>query len=139
MKKMTQEELELLSYTDLTEIILKENNDEMTTQEIFQKICDIMGFDDIEYTKKIGDYFTSLTTDKRFVLLDNGKWDLKEKHSIKVIVDDDDEIEEIEEDIVPEEENEDIDSIIEDDELDDLDDDMEDLAIVEEEELDEEN
>ena len=46
---------------------------------------------------KIGDYYTSLTTDKRFILVD-GLWDLRKRHtSDKIIVDsmEDDDMENI--------------------------------------------
>ena len=39
LKEMTKEELEGLSYTDLTEMILKENKKAMNTPSIFKKIC----------------------------------------------------------------------------------------------------
>lgn len=123
LKNMPKEELELMSYTDLTEKLLKENKKTMNTPTIFRKICDLLGYSDDEYTSKIGDYYTSLTIDKRFVLLDNNEWDLRDHHSINLSLeddDDDDEIldeEEIEEE--PESEEEDnIDEINTDEELD---------------------
>lgn len=144
IKDMKQEDLELLSYTDLTELILKESNKGMTTPQIFKEICSILGLTDEEYAAKIGDYYTSLTTDKRFIFLDNeAEWDLRDRHVIKIIVADDDEedaleeTEEEEEEIIEEVEEEDIDSVIDDD-LDDDDDDMEELSIVSDDELEEE-
>ena len=86
----------------------------------------------------IGDFYTTLTTDKRFLLVD-GSWDLKEFHSVKLIVDDEDEEEEQEEEEVAEE-TEDEAVISDADDYDDVDDDMddlEDLAIVSEDELEE--
>ena len=44
-----------------------------------------------EYSEKIGDFYTSLTTDKRFILLDTAEWDLKDKHKVEIILDEDDE------------------------------------------------
>ena len=38
LKQMSKEELELLSYTDLTYMILKENKKSMNTPTIFKKI-----------------------------------------------------------------------------------------------------
>ena len=69
LDSMTQEELELLSYTDLTELILKENNGAMNTAAIFKKISALVSLTDEEYASKIGDFYTSLTTDKRFIFL----------------------------------------------------------------------
>ena len=103
LKKMTKEELELLSYTDLTEMILEENKKAMNTPTIFRTICDLLELSDSDYTNKIGDFYTSLTTDKRFLFLeDSAEWDLKDRHVIDIVVTDDDEEEEIE----PEEEEE---------------------------------
>ncbi len=141
LKNMKLEELEILSYADLTELILKEENKTFTTPVIFRKICDLLGYTDEEYTDKIGDYYTSLSTDKRFVFLDNNEWDLREKTPVAIVLDDDeDEEEEIEEDDeeeVTDEYEEDIDSAIDDEELDDNDEELDDLAILTDEELEE--
>lgn len=140
LKNMTKEELELLSYTDLTYMLLKENKKTMNTPTIFREICNMLGFTDDEYTSKIGDFYTSLTTDKRFLLLDSAEWDLREKHSVQLLMDEEDEDEELEdsdEDTAEEESETEEDMDISDDTLDDVDDDIEDLAIVDED--DEEN
>ena len=142
LKEMSKVELEGLSYTDLTEMILKENKKAMNTPSIFKKICELLELGEDEYTNQIGDYYTSLTTDKRFILLDSAEWDLKDKHKVKIDLEleaeDDDEVfdeEETEEEEVEEAEDESIE--ITDDEI-DLDDDMEDLTIVDDESLEEE-
>lgn len=144
LKDMTKEELEVLSYTDLTYMLLKENKKTMTTPAIFKMICELLDYSDEDYTSKIGDYYTSLTIDKRFVLLDNAEWDIRDNHKIEIVVDDDED--DIEESDESEEENEDeseeseedeeIDSM--DDDLDDIDDDLDDLAIVDDDETEEE-
>ncbi len=145
LKKMTKEELEALSYEDLAFIILKENKKNMNTAKIFKKICELLELSDGEYEEKIGDFYTSLTTDKRFILLEDATWDLREKHSVKISYDEDDEEdEEIEEETSDEEEEiseeEDIETALDDEDIpDDDDDDMDDLSIVEEDEELEEN
>ncbi len=142
IKDMKKEDLEVLSYTDLTEMILKENKRSMNTASIFREICSLLELDDSEYSNKIGDYYTSLTTDKRFILLDNAEWDLRDKHKINIVIDeDDDEDEEFEEeDETLESDNSEDESVeITDDEVDlDDEDDLDDLSIVGEEEIDEE-
>jgi DNA-directed RNA polymerase, delta subunit len=142
LKTMKKEDLELLSYTDLTQMILTENKKPMNTPAIFRKICDLLELTDSDYTNKIGDFYTSLTTDKRFLLLDSAEWDLKDRHVVAVIVaddDDDDSIDSIDEDEEEIEEEiddkeEDIDIVNEDDDLED-DDDLDDLVIIDEDEL----
>ena len=146
LKNMKKEELEVLSYTDLTEMILKENKKSMNTASIFKKICSLLELSDEDYTNKIGDYYTSLTTDKRFLLLDNAEWDLRDKHKVEIVLDEDDEDdeyldEEAEEDEEVEEDDENVDESVEitDDEVDlDEDDDLEDLTIVDDENLEDE-
>ena len=142
IKEMSKEELEGLSYTDLTEMILKENKKSMNTPSIFKKICELLELSEEDYTNQIGDYYTSLTTDKRFILLDTAEWDLKNNHKVKIELDIDDEEdeesfdeEELDDDELEEVEDESIE--ITDDEI-DLDDDMEDLTIVDDDELEEE-
>ena len=87
LKNMKKEELEVLSYTDLTEMILKENKKSMNTASIFKTICELLELSEEDYTNKIGDYYTSLTTDKRFILLENAEWDLKDKHKVEIVLD----------------------------------------------------
>ena len=121
-------------------MLLKENKKKMNTPQIFKFICELLDYSDDDYTAKIGDFYTSLTTDKRFVLLDNVDWDLREHRKVELVMDDDEEDEidmDSEEEEIDEEESEDpdLDSNLDED----LEDDIDDLAIVDEEELDEEN
>ena len=88
ISKMTKEELEVLSYADLTELILKEGKKGLKTPDVFKKICKLLELTDEEYNNQIGDYYTSLTNDKRFIFL-NGVWDLKERHTSNIIMDND--------------------------------------------------
>ena len=91
LKDMSKQELEVLSYTDLTEMLLKENKKAMNTPSIFKKICELLELGEQDYTNQIGDYYTSLTTDKRFILLDTAEWDLKDKHKVEIDLSTDDE------------------------------------------------
>ena len=148
LKDMNITELKAMSYTDIAYMILKEEKKKINTPKLFKKICDLLEYTDEEYETKIGDFYTSLTTDCRFIILDTAEWDLKDKHIVKETVDEDDDeeaeisIEEIEEEEESEEEVTDeldedsIDNI--DDEIDDdIDDDMEDLKDIEEDEEEE--
>jgi len=139
LKDMSKEELELLSYTDLTNLILTENKTSMNTPTIFKKICDLLGYTEEEYMDKIGDYYTSLTIDKRFVLLENHEWDLREKHAVELVIDDDEEDESLEDDSEEEVEENDEEEISSEDEL-DTDDDLDDLTVIsDDDEEDEDN
>ncbi len=144
LKDMHIEELELMSYTDMTYMILKENNKAMNTPTIFREICNLLDYTEEEYVAKIGDYYTSLTLDKRFVLLENNEWDIRDRHSVELVMDDDDAM-----DADAEEENgDDFEEEVDEDEIDNLDEivdddldtsDIDDLEIVTDEELDEDN
>ncbi len=143
LSEMRPNELELMSYADLTYAILKEGKKPMNTAAIFHKICDLLELSEDEFSSKIGDYYTSLTLDKRFVLLDNNEWDIRDNHSIKIELDEEEDEEEIEEEEVEEEteeEVEDNDTIYDDEnDITDDDDDIDDLSILNEDEMDEEN
>ena len=140
---MTKEELELLSYTDIAAMYLKENKTTKNTAELFKEVCNLLELSDDEYAEQIADLFQSLTTSKDFILLDSGNWDLKANHSVKVVIDD------IDEDVTDEENEEDDenDDETEPDDLDAIDDesyisdddndDLADLTIVNEDELEE--
>ncbi|MBO5376157.1 MAG: DNA-directed RNA polymerase subunit delta [Bacilli bacterium] len=139
--KLKKEDLELLSYKDITNMLLEEKG-AMNTADLFKKITTLLELPSSAFEKKIGDYYTTLTTDKRFLLLEDGKWDLRNRHtSDKVIIptdqDDEDEEEELE---VKEEQEEDMtddydSTVSDDDDFDDGDDDLKDLVVLDEEEL----
>ena len=140
MKKYKKEELELLSNKDITNLLLEEKGKQKTA-DLFKKIIKLLELPESTFDQKIGDYYTSLTTDKRFILLEDGKWDLRSRHTsdkvIKVMDEDDEEEEETEEEL--EEETVDYDSIDSDeDDLDDDDDDLKDLVILDEDEMESE-
>ena len=135
LKDINKTDLEQMSYADLSYIILKENKKPMNTPSIFRKICDLLEYTDEEYSNKIGDFYTSLTTDKRFLFLDSSEWDLRENNIVKMEVEEDEELDEEEiedEEEVEETEEEDIDSDSLDDDLDDDDD----LSIISENDID---
>ena len=145
-------DLELMSYTDIAYEILSEDKKQYNTPNLFKEVCKLLGLTDEEFEEKIGDFFTALSTDKRFIFIDSVNWDLKENHVVKVVVDDgeEDEVhEEIDADDNDEDEEEidddsdnDIEEDIEDDysdeAIDDVsEDDLEDLTILDEDDLDE--
>ena len=72
LSKMSKENLELLSYTKIAEMYLKENKKTMNTAELFKEVCKLLELSDEEYQDKIADFFESLTTSKDFILLSDG-------------------------------------------------------------------
>lgn len=142
LKDMQLEELELLSHADITYLILQETKKSMPTIELFKKICELLDYSESEFESKIGDYYMSLTTDKRFTMLKNNEWDLRDNHSVEIVMDEDED--EDDEQIFEEDEDEEIfeeedeETIIDDDETldDDIDDDIDDLTIIDDEDID---
>lgn len=139
LSKMTKEELELLSYTSIAKLYLEENKQAMNTADLFKEVCKLLELSDRVYQDKIADFFQSMTTSKDFILLEDGKWDLKINHkSKKIDMDDLYEEKEEDEDIEVEEddnlnEEDEYNSI--DDEDDYAEDDLSDLTILGEDEL----
>lgn len=144
IKDLSKDELELFSHKDLTNMLLTEKGP-MNTAELFKEITTLLELPNSVYENKIGDYYTTLTTDKRFIMLDDGKWDLRDNHtSDKVVVisdtdedEEEEEDEELKEDSELEDENtDDFDAARVDEEFDDsTDDDLKDLVILDEDEL----
>ena len=139
IKNMTKEDLELLSNKDITNLLLEEKG-KQTTPDLFKKIIKLLELPESTFDQKIGDYYTSLTTDKRFILLEDGTWDLRSRHTsdkiIKVDEDEDEDIEEIEEEVDEEEETDDFDSIdSDDDDIDSGDYDLIYLVVLDEDEI----
>lgn len=145
LNKMTKEELELMPYTEIAALYLEENKKTMNTADLFKEVCNLLELSESVYVDKIADFFGSLTTSKEFILLEDGSWDLKSNHSVKVNMDEiyeekedleeseEEELEEIEEDTEPD----DLDAIDDDNYIEDDDDDLADLTIIDDEELEE--
>lgn len=139
VRDMNKDDLELLSNKDITNLLLEEKGCQ-NTAELFQQIIKLLDLPKSTFDNKIGDYFTSLTTDKRFLMLEDGTWDLRSRHNaskIVKIIEEDDELEEVgnDEDINGDDvEDFDLDSDDEDS-YDDTDDDLKDLVVLDEDEL----
>ena len=136
-------ELELMSYTDIAYEIIKEDKKKYNTPKLFKEVCKLLQLSEEEMMEKIGDFFTALTTDGRFILINSTNWDLKENHVVKVVVDDGDEEEvevDSEENELNDEDNQDLEDDYSDEAVDDSSDDeedMKDLTIVDEEDIEE--
>ena len=141
LKKMSKDELELMSNKDITYLLLEESSKPINTLNLFKKIAKLLELPESTIDSKIADYYTALATDKRFIMLEDGSWDLRSRHtSDKVIkITDEDDEEDIEEN--EEEENE---EDIEEDNYDDAEDEdydedtneeLKDLVVIDEDEL----
>ena len=143
LKEKTIEELEQMSYTDIAYEVIKEKGKKFNTPNLFKEVCKLLKLSDADFEEKIGDFFTALTTDGRFILINSSLWDLKENHKANIVVDDEEEetedvekTEEDEDDVV----SDDLEDDYSDEATDDSDndeDDFNDLTIIDEEDLDE--
>lgn len=141
MKKinLTEEELATMSYDDVAYLILENNQKKMKIQDLFKEVIKVMNLDDSAFEEHLADFFELLSTDKRFIMVEKGYWDLKINHSTKLIIDDEDDDEEILDEVEEsdEEEEEQEETINYDEELvddDDTEDDLKDLVILDENE-----
>ena len=142
LKKMTKEELEALSYTELAEMVLTEKKTKMKIVDVFREICKLLELSDAVFENQVADFFQLISTDKNFIVLDKGYCDLRKKHAPKVTIEEveddtlDNEELEADEDAVIEEETDEEDDIFydassDDDDVDtDDDDDLEDFMVV---------
>lgn len=142
LKGIKKDELETMSNKDIACLILEESKRKLNTADLFKKIMKLLDLPESTFESKIADFYTALSTDKRFILLDNGKWDLRSNHTsdkiIKVSIDEDEDEdedateeekqeEEIEEDNYDDREDEDYD--------DDTNEELKDLVIIDENEI----
>ena len=126
-----------MPFDDIAYIILKEKGKKMKITDIFRIICDTLNLGDAAYENQIGDLFSLLATEKRFIQLEKGYWDLRENHTLEISIKEledelDDEIENVDEKDAEENEDENYYDELEDSDDDKEDDDYKDLVIVDE-------
>ena len=130
---LTEEEIASMSYDDVAYLILEKNQSKMKIQDLFKEVIKTMNLGENAFEEHLADFFELLSTDKRFIMVDKGFWDLKINHSTKLVIEDEDDDDEIieEEPIVETEEEEE--TINYDEEIlddDDAEDDLKDLVIM---------
>jgi DNA-directed RNA polymerase subunit delta len=146
LKKMKKEELEQLTNKEITKLIIQDAKKPQTIADLFKKIISLLELPESTFENKIAEYYTQISTDKDFILLDNGKLDLRVNHKSSSNIDEDEEDDEDleEEDNVSQSDME----MSEEDNYDDTDDaysddstdeDLKDLVIIDEDELELDN
>ncbi len=137
LKDIPREELEMMGYAELAEIVLNDKKKKMKIADIFKEICKALGLTDQEYEDRISEFFEVVSTNKLFTILPQGYCDLNKRHNTKVVMDDEDDLQ-LDEEIESEEEieNEEEDEIFYDENEDDdvADDDLQDFVVVDEDE-----
>lgn len=142
LKQIPKEELELMGYDDIALLILQESGKKMKLRDIFAKVINVLGLPEETIDEELMEFFELMSTNKKFVMLDKGYWDLQSRHKLDLVFDmeeDDEELENEEEDNIEEETDEDDDIFYDkDDETDDVaEDDLADLVVVDD--IDESN
>ena len=142
LKQIPKEELELMGYDDIALLILQESGKKMKLRDIFAKVINVLGLPEETKDEELMEFFELMSTNKKFVMLDKGYWDLQSRHKLDLVFDmeeDDEELENEEEDNIEEETEEDDDIFYDkDDETDDVaEDDLADLVVVDD--IDESN
>lgn len=95
MKKSELKELPRLEIA----IELLKKKPKQNTAEIFKQICSLLDKSDKFFEDEVAQFFTELTVNKRFIILEDGTWDLKENNAAKPIKFEDDEDEDEDDDI----------------------------------------
>lgn len=132
LNEISKEELELMGYDDIALLVLQENGQKMKLRDIFEKVCSVLELSSDTVDNQIMDFFEQLSINKKFIMLDNGYWDLQTRHNFDLVVDEDEEVIEEEKDTI-EEDIEDEEDIFYDkeEETDDVEeDDLADLVVV---------
>ena len=84
LKNIPLEELETMPLSDIAYIVLKEKDKKMKTIDLFKIVSGALNYTEKEFEDKIADFFALLATEKRFIQLDGGYWDLTENHTSKI-------------------------------------------------------
>ena len=135
--KLSKEELLSMSYDDVAYIILENNKKKMKIQDLFKEVIKIMNLPESVFEEHLADFFELLSTDKRFIMVEKGYWDLRINQKTKVIIDEEDEEEIIEDTAELEEDEEDEEEINYEEEIlddDETEDDLKELVIMDENE-----
>lgn len=142
VRALKREELDSLSSKDVAYMVMEGSKRKLNTADLFKKVISLMELPEDTFEKKVADFYTSLSTDKRFILLENGKWDLRNNHTsdkiIKVSDEDEEEDEELEEIAEKEDdslEEDNYDDTEDEDYDDDTNEELKDLVIIDEDEL----
>ena len=94
LSQIPKEELELMGYDEIALLILQESGKKMKIQDIFKKVCKVLELPENMVEEHLVDFFELMSTNKKFIMLQNGFWDLQSRHKMDVIIEEDEEDEE---------------------------------------------
>ena len=106
-----------ISMVDVAYQILSDSKKAMKFAELWRTVCKKMNFEEANEVSKMSQFFTNLSLDNRFALIDN-TWDIRARHKFEEVVIDASpiDIEEDEEEMILIEEEKSYDDIIDEEE-----------------------
>lgn len=73
------------STLDIAEQLLKTSKKPIDVYNLFDEVSKVKEFTEEDKNEKIGQFYTHLTVDGRFVILPDGKWALREDYPFEVV------------------------------------------------------
>ena len=74
-----------LSMADVAFEILSERKKSMHFSDLWKGVCSRMDFKDSSPNNKMSQFFTNLTLDNRFALINNN-WDIRSRHKLEEVI-----------------------------------------------------
>lgn len=96
LSEIPKEELELMGYDDIALLVLQENKKKMKLRDIFVAVCKALDLPDETVDEELVDFFEQMSINKKFIMLENGYWDLQTRHKLDIVIEEDDEEEPVE-------------------------------------------
>ncbi len=82
LKKLSELEIEKMSLVDISYLLLDEEKKEVNFLKMFNRVSEIKGLSESAKEDKIGQFYTDLNIDGRFVALGSNNWGLKRWYPI---------------------------------------------------------
>lgn len=73
------------SMRDIAYDLLSKKKNPVAFDKLWKEVSEILGLSEEEALTKIGTFYTHITLDGRFVLLENNTWDLRSRHKFEEI------------------------------------------------------
>ena len=73
------------SMRDIAHELLTKKKNPVLFDKLWKEVSEILGLSEEEALEKIGTFYTHITLDGRFVLLENNTWDLRVRHKFEEI------------------------------------------------------
>lgn len=88
LDQLNQEELQEMSFIEITYEILKERKQPIAFFDLVQEIAKLLGISQEEVDEKISQFYTDLNTDGRFLNVGDNTWGIKGWYTVEQFEDD---------------------------------------------------